>query len=53
MTSTDTSKKKTLKDKQKPTPITKIQVTENKETMKKFPILEKMETESSPPINKT
>ena len=48
-TSTDSPpNKKTLKDKQKPTLKPKIQETENTETMNKFRILEKMETESSP-----
>ena len=47
-TSTDSSSnKKALKDKQKPTPKPKIQETENTETMNKFRILEKMETESN------
>ena len=52
--STDSSpnKKKTLKDKEKLTPKSKIQETENTETMNKFGILEKMETESSPQLTK-
>ena len=50
--STDSSpnKKKTLKEKQKPTPKPK---TENTEAMNKFRQLEKMETESSPKLTKS
>ena len=43
-------KKKTLKEKQKPTLNPKIQETENIETMNKFSLLEKMQTESSPKL---
>ena len=45
-------KKKTLKDKLKPTPKPKIQETENTDTMNKFRILEEMETESCPQLTK-